>query len=94
MPSLEPLRAYETKLETFERWMKWAEAGHHDSILFEVFDSMGSCARSCYVGQLPSRDPLARRLRASAAPPAPRCLPPQSKLANRAALDEPPVAWW
>jgi hypothetical protein len=41
MPSLEPLRAYETKLEIFERWMNWAKAEHHDSIFIETLDLMG-----------------------------------------------------
>ena len=41
MLSLEPLRANETKLEIFERWMKWAKAGHDDSIFIETLDLMG-----------------------------------------------------
>jgi hypothetical protein len=83
MPFLEPLRAYETKLETFERWMKWAKAGHYDSTFIEAFDLMGlrrpvllRWRRPPEISSWPSA--FTSTTEVSAAPQAPRALPPRA----------------
>jgi hypothetical protein len=82
MASLAPSRAYETKLEIFERWTKWAEAGHHDSILIETFDLIG-LRRPVLLHWGPERPAIISRPAGStaeaSAPQAPPALPAQAK---------------
>jgi hypothetical protein len=95
MPSLKPLRAYETKLEIFERWIKWAEAGHHDSIFIESLDLMGmkrpallSWRRPPEIVSWPT-SAFGSAAEVSAPPQSPPALPCKREPARSVALDEP-----